>query len=185
MSSPDQTTRRRALFAVALLPTLMLGGCFRPMYASTDDAAVPGLTQTLSSISIDQTEDRTTQIIRNKLSFDLTGGGEAPDPRYKLTLLANIYADTALVNSFTVTPEVDTVTVTCDFTLRDAATNKILFKAKGAARKSYDRGLQRFAAIRAQTSAEAAAAEVLADQIRTRLAIYLADHPQGATPAKS
>jgi len=174
--------RRRALFAVALLPTLMLGGCFRPMYATTEGAVAPGLTQKLASIAIDRTDDRTTQLVRNKLSFYLSGGGETPATRYKLSLLASTFADTALVNSFSVTPEVDTVTVTCDFTLRDAATNKIIFKAKGNARKSYDSGLQRFAAIEAERDAEAAAADVLADQIRTRLAIFLADHQNGTPP---
>ncbi|MDQ0392422.1 LPS assembly lipoprotein LptE [Labrys monachus] len=183
MSSPDQTARRTALLALALLPALMLGGCFRPMYATTEGAVAPGLSNKLASITIDQTDDRTTQIIRNKLSFYLTGGGEVPAPRYKLTLVASAFADTALVNSFTSTPEVDTATVTCDFTLRDAATGKVLFKAKGNARKSYDRGLQRYAAVRAEKDAEAAAADVLADQIRTRLAIFLADHPQGAPTA--
>jgi LPS-assembly lipoprotein len=184
MSSPDRTMRRAALFAVALLPALMLGGCFRPMYASTDDAVAPGLTQKLASIEIDPTDERTTQVIRNKLSFYLTGGGDTPAPAYKLSLLASTFADTALVNSFSTVPEIDTVTVTCDFSLRDAKTNKVIFKAKGNARKSYDRGLQRFAAVRAEKDAEAAAADVLADQIRTRLAIFLATHQHGTPPLK-
>jgi LPS-assembly lipoprotein len=178
MSSPDRPTRRAALLAVALLPALMLGGCFRPMYAETDNAATPGLTERLAAVGIDpQTTDRIGQQIRNKLSFNLTGGGDAPAPRYMLNLETSTFADTALVDTLNNAPEIDTVTVTCDFTLRDPKTDKVLFKARANARKSYGRGLQRFAAVRAQRDAENATADILADQIRTRLAIYLANHP--------
>jgi len=44
-------------------------------------------------------------------------------------------------------------------------------------RTSYHRGLQRFAAVRAGRAAENAAATVLADQLKTRLAIFLSSHP--------
>src|ERR1700730_14529263 len=98
MSSPDRTTRHPALLAVALLPTLMLSGSFRPIYASTDNAAVSGLAQKLASIDIsDPGEDPATQMIRNKLSFNLSGG-DTPASRYRLTLAPSVDVGTALVN---------------------------------------------------------------------------------------
>jgi|EndMetStandDraft_6_1072998.scaffolds.fasta_scaffold153628_2 LPS-assembly lipoprotein len=176
MSSSDHRTRRGALFALALIPALMLGGCFRPMLADPANGA-PGLKDRLAAISIDPVQDRVGQQVRNKLSFNLTGGGEAPPTRYTLTLMTSVFANSALVDAVNDTPQVDTVTVTTDFTLKDAATEKVLLKAKGNARKSYAAGLQRYATVRAQRDAENDAAEVLADQIRLRLAAYLADHP--------
>jgi LPS-assembly lipoprotein len=176
MSSSDQPTRRKALLALALVPTLMLGGCFRPMLADPANGS-PGLKDRLAAISIDPVDDRVGQQVRNKLSFNLTGGGEAPPARYTLTLDTSTLSESALVNALNATPQVDMVTVTVDFTLKDAATSKVLYKAKMNTRKSYGSGLQRYAAIRAQRDAENDAAEVMADQIRLRLATWLADHP--------
>jgi LPS-assembly lipoprotein len=176
MSSSDQPTRRKALLALALVPTLMLGGCFRPMLADPANGA-PGLKDRLAAIAIDQVQDRVGQQVRNRLSFDLTGGGEAPPPRYSLTLVTSTFAESALVDALNSTPQINTLTVTCDFTLKEFGTDKILYKAKGNARKSYGSGLQRYATVRAQRDAENDAAETMADQIRLRLATWLANHP--------
>jgi LPS-assembly lipoprotein len=176
MSSSDQPTRRKALLALALVPTLMLGGCFRPMLADPTNGA-PGLKDRLAAISIDPVADRVGQQVRNKLSFNLTGGTDAPPTRYTLALVSSNYSSTALLDAFNATPQIDMVTVTVDFTLKDAATGKVLYKAKMNTRKSFASGLQRFASIRAQRDAENDAAEVMADQIRLRLATWLADHP--------
>ena len=178
MSSPDRTTHHAALLAGALLPTLTLSGYFRPIYVSADNAAVSGLTQRLASIDIaDPGEDPATQMIRNKLSFNLSGG-DTPAPRYRLTLAPSVDVGTALVNALEDTPQVNTLTLTCDFTLYSlSGDKKMLFKAKGSAGNSYDRGLQRFAALRAMRDAQGASADMLADQIRTRVAISLPNIP--------
>lgn len=176
MSSSSQTSRRGALFALALLPAVMLGGCFRPMLADPGNGS-PGLKGRLASIAIDPVDDRVGQQVRNRLSFNLTGGAEAPPSRYRLVLATSSSFDSALVDALNATPQVDTVTLTTDYTLLDPATDKILLKAKNFARKSYNSGLQRFASVRARRNAENDAADVMADQIRLRLATWLADHP--------
>ena len=179
MSSPDRTMRHATLLAVTLLPTLMLSGSFRRMYASTDNAAVSGLIQKLASIDIsDPGEDPATKMIRNKLSFNLSGGGDTAAPRYRLTPAPSVNVETALFNALEDIPQVNTRTLTCDFTLYSlGGGKKVLFKAKGSAGKSYDRGLQRFAALRAMRGAQEAAADVPADQFHTRLAIYMTNIP--------
>ncbi|WP_448954087.1 LPS assembly lipoprotein LptE [Labrys neptuniae] len=176
MSSSDQPSRHRALLALALVPMLMLGGCFRPMLADPGNGS-PGLKARLAAISIDPVDDRVGQQVRNRLSFNLTGGAEAPPARYRLVLNTTNNSDSALVNALSNTPEIDTVTVTVDYTLLDPMTGKVVLKAKEFARKSYNSGLQRFATTRALRDAQNDAAEVLADQIRLRLATWLADHP--------
>ncbi|PRH85157.1 hypothetical protein C5L14_22100 [Labrys okinawensis] len=176
MSSSNQTSRRSALFALALLPAVMLGGCFRPMLADPGDGS-PGLKNRLAAIAIDPVDDRVGQQVRNRLSFNLTGGAEAPPPRYRLVLATSSSSDSALVDALNATPQIDTVTLTTDYTLLDPATGKILLKAKNFTRKSYNSGLQRFATVRARRDAENDAADVMADQIRLRLATWLANHP--------
>ena len=176
MSSSDRPTRGTALLALALAPTLMLGGCFRSMLADHSNGS-PGLKERLASISIDPVQDRVGQQVRNRLSFNLTGGAEAPPARYTLSLATSNLSDSALIDALNTTPEIDMVTVTVDFTLKDAVTGKILYKAKMNTRQSYASSLQRFANVRAERNAENDAAEVMADQLRLRLATWLADHP--------
>jgi hypothetical protein len=116
-------------------------------------------------------------MIRNKLSFNLIGG-DTPAPRYWLTLAPSVDVGTALVNALENTSQVKTLTFTCDFTSYSrSGDKKMLFKAKGSAGKSYDRCLQRFAALRAMRDAREASANVLNDRIRTRLAISLPNIP--------
>jgi LPS-assembly lipoprotein len=175
MSSFDRTARRGALCALTLLPALMLGGCFRPMLADPANGS-PGLKDRLASISISPAPDRLTQQVRNKLSFNLTGGGEAPTPRYSLALTTAAIGEQAVVNATTDEPVAAILSVIADFTLTDSETKKILFKAKVNARKAYAAGTQRFAGVRAERDAENDVSETLADQIRLRLAAYLASH---------
>ena len=177
MSSPDQRLRRTALLALALVPTLMLGGCFRPMYAAPSDGG-PALTERLAAISVDLAGSRVGQQVRNNLTFGLTGGGAPAVPKYILHMTVISTLDTDIVDSRANTPEIDVVILSGTYTLTPAdGSDKVLLEGKAYARKSYDRGLQRFAALRAARDAENDAATLVADQIKTRLAIYLSSRP--------
>lgn len=186
MSSPERRSKRSpALVALALLPALALGGCFRPMYAAPSGGG-PGVTEQLSAVDIDPATSRVALQIRNNLSFAFTGGAEAATPRYGLSLLVRSTRDAAIVNAQENVPLIDSVIVSSEYTLTDKATKKVLMHGKAFATKSYDRSLQRFAAVRAQRAAEDDAAGAVADQIRTRLSMYFATHPElPGTPYKS
>ena len=176
MSSSDRRTRRALLLALGLAPTLMLGGCFRPMYATPSDGG-PALNERLSAIAVDEATERVGQQVRNALTFGLTGGGAPAAPKYILHMSVTSSASSGIVDSRTNTPEIDTVVVTCSYGLTAVGSPEILFSGRVYGRKSYDRGLQRFAALRAQRDAENDSAKLVADQLKTRLAIFLADHP--------
>jgi len=169
-------SRRRAICGLAIAPALLLGGCFRPMYATYDGAVAPGLVNELSAISIDPIPDRVSQRVRDNLLFDFTGGAEPTAPRYKLGLGVGVAGTPQVVNGTTLTLEIALITLRGNFTLVDAKTNKVLFSGTAYARKSYSGTLQYFAANRAANDAMNTAAVDLADQIRTQLAIYLAEH---------
>jgi len=177
MSSSDRRTRRALLLALGLAPTLMLGGCFRPMYATPSDGG-PALNERLSAIAVEAATERVEQQVRNALTFGLTGGGAPAQPKYLLHMSVTSSATSGIVDSRANTPEIDTVVVTCSYGLTAIGDPQVLLlSGKAYGRKSYDRGLQRFAALRAQRDAENDAAVLVADQLKTRLAIFLADHP--------
>lgn len=177
MSSPDRSSRP-ALPVLALLSTLALAGCFRPMYAEPASGG-PGLTEKMASvevtpIAVGSRDARVAQQVRNNLQFALTGGGEAGTPAYTLSLDVRSNQSDLIVDAETNEPQVDAVTVSGEFTLTPVGSKTPVLTGKNYARKAYDRSLQRFAAVRAARDAENGAAEVLADAIKTRVAIYLA-----------
>jgi len=169
-------SRRRAICGLVLVPALLLGGCFRPMYATYDGAVAPGLVNDLSAISIEPSPDRVTNRVRENLLFNFTGGAEPAAPRYKLGLGVNTAGAPQVVNGTTLTLEIAIITLRGNFTLVDSKTNQVLFSGTAYARKSYSGTLQYYAANRAAYDAMNTAAVDLADQIRTQLAIYLAAH---------
>jgi len=175
MSSSDRVAAR-ALKPAVLIVALALGGCFRPMYASVSPTG-QALDTTLASVMINPVSGRVPQQVRNNLDFGLTGGGARPEIRYTLNLSVTASHYSSIVDVQTNQPQVDTVIVTADFTLTAVGGKAPVLTGHDFANKSYDRTLQRFEAVRATRDAENSAAEVVADQIRTRVAAYLADHP--------
>lgn len=177
MSSSERSFRLVApVFVVAA--ALLLGGCFRPMYATTSVApGAPPLTETLAAVSVGKIEGRVGQQVRNALEFGLTGGSGAAPPRYRLEMAVISSRTTAIVDVENDEPRIDTVTLTGTFSLFPVDSKTPVLRGTNYARKSFDRGLQRFAALRAARDAENGAARVLADQIKTRVAMFLAERP--------
>jgi LPS-assembly lipoprotein len=176
MSSSDRRSRRMVLLALGLAPTLFLGGCFRPMYATPADGS-PALTDKLALVDVSPAHDRVTQQVRNALTFSFSGGSATPPPKYVLHLTVAVSGAANIVDSRANTPEIDTVIVSGTYVLTPVDSEVVLLDGKAFARKSYDRGLQRFAALRAARDAENDAAALVADQIKTRLAIFLSSRP--------
>jgi LPS-assembly lipoprotein len=175
MSLPERRPRLAATL-LALGLALLVGGCFRPMYASVSPAG-PSLTETLAAVEVEPIKGRVGQQVRNNLDFGLTGGAGAPPPRYTLRVALTTSRISSIIDPVTNEPQIDTVALTGSFELFAKGTPAAVLSGKDYARKSFDRGLQRFAALRAARDAEDSAAKVLADQIRGRVAIYLAEHP--------
>jgi LPS-assembly lipoprotein len=179
MSWSDRLSARAlkaATLLVALAPALVLAGCFRPMYARVSPTG-QALDTTLASVMINPVSGRVPQQVRNNLDFGLTGGGARPDIRYTLNLSVATSRYSSIVDVKTDQPQVDTVIVTADFTLTPVGGKVPVVSGHNFASKSFDRTLQRFVALRAARDAENSASEIVADQIRTRVAAYLADHP--------
>lgn len=164
------TQNRRLVLAMAMLLPLGLSGCFRPLYAP--DAAGNSFETTMAAVAVDPIEGRVGQQVRNALLFGLTGGGQAPAPRWTLTVKVASSRETALVDVRTDEPQIDAVTLTGDYSLK-TPDGKIIDSGSVIARTTFDRTLQRFGALRAARDAENRAAELYAEQIKTRVAIRL------------
>ena len=178
MSSSDRRLARLGPATLLIVAALALAGCFRPMYASTAlPPGAPGLSERLAAVSIDKIEGRVGQQVRNELDFRLTGGAGSAPPRYRLAVEVVTTRTTSIVDAEDNEPRIDTVTLLGTFALYPVDAQQPVLSDKLYARKSFDRGLQRFAALRAARDAENGAAKVLADQIRTRVAMYLAENP--------
>lgn len=174
MSSPDRPLRRFALVVLALTPSLLLAGCFRPMYASVGTDA-PALTQTLAAVEVTAIPGRVGQQVRNNLQFDLTGGGGAAPPLYRLDVAVTSSRASSIVDVPTDEPQIDTLLLTATYTLYKIGTPAAILTGRLNSSKSFDRTLQRFAAVRAARDAENSAAKVLAEQLKTRIAIFLSE----------
>jgi LPS-assembly lipoprotein len=118
---------------------------------------------------------RVGQQVRNNLQYGLTGGGGAAPPRYRLDVGIIASRTSSIVDAKSDEPQIDTVLITGTFSLVDLSTNKVVLAGRNNARKSFDRTLERFGALRAARDAENSAATLLAEQIRNRVAIHLAE----------
>ena len=157
MSSSDRLLRLVPP-ALALVAALGLAGCFRPMYASTPNT--PTLAGAMAAVSVDKIEGRVGQQVRNALDFGFTGGAGNAPPRYRLAVELTELRTSAIVDVRSDEPQVDTVTLTGTFKLFPVDKDTPVLTGKNVAAKSFDRDLQRFAALRAARDAENSAAQI-------------------------
>jgi LPS-assembly lipoprotein len=151
-----------------------LGGCFQPMYGGVGGGQ---LVSELQAIKVEPIPDRLGHYLGNELIFNLNGTGSSPTPKYRLVVTARERVSSPLVDTVTARATAGTVLVDAEYKLyREPFTegDKPIVEDVAVAAEGYDRSSQRFANLRAARYAEIQNAKVLADQIRTRLAISLA-----------
>jgi LPS-assembly lipoprotein len=106
--------------------------------------------------------------------FQLTGGAGPGTPSYRLAMKMSLSKTAMIVDIATGRTEAEVVGIDVSYTLTEVGTKKVVVNSQTFARVSSDvPGLQqRFAHQRAQRDAENRATQVIAEQIRTRLASY-------------
>ncbi|WP_349369566.1 LPS assembly lipoprotein LptE [Salinarimonas sp.] len=191
MSSPDDRapTRRLVLAGIAGLAALPLGGCLRPLYAPT--ASGVGLEDALRAVQVEPvtvapTGEVLSHHLRQELVFALDGTGRATTegPKaYRLETNVVVSTRTPIVDATTLRASVATLTGTARYRLAtlDGATEIDRGSVQGAV--TYERLVQRFATVRAERDAQIRLAKVLADDIRTQVALALRSAPPTATLA--
>lgn len=153
---------------IAIAAGLVLAACtVQPVYGPAPAGGT--VAQMLRSITIEPVDTRVGQVVRNRLMFYLTGGGEPADPQYRMRLRVTS-SETALGITRKGSAAAYSVTVTASYTLYRSGSDDIVVRETVRGTASYDRFSQNFANIRAKRDAENRAAEVAANEIRLRIA---------------
>jgi LPS-assembly lipoprotein len=165
---------------------LALGACgFKPLYGTGDDG---GPQAGLAHVTIPEPGDRFTQLIRNELLSSMAAPGSDGAGLYRLEL-RQTRATPAVIRSKAGLNQREMVEATVTFRLVDARSGKLLKEGRTFANIPFDRvGSEEtdtpdaqvnseFANVQAEANAGERAAIQVADDIRTRLAVYFAANP--------
>ena len=176
---------RRLLRWVAVAAAAALtAGCFQPLYgehAAGPGAVAPNVRDAFATVEIDQIsapngtpEARIAVELRNNVIYELTGGAGSGTTSYRLRIQMKLSKAAMIVDIATGRTEAEIIGIDVNYTLTEVGTKKVVVNSQTFARVSSDvPGLQqRFAHQRAQRDAENRAANVIAEQIRSRLASY-------------
>lgn len=161
--------------AAAVLMLAAVAGCtVRPLLATE-----PGVQNrtALSSISISPVNTRPAQEVRNHLIFLFGGGsGQPANPSRTLDLaVASRTSSAVQVQSGGENePTAGMVTMTGTYTLKDAASGRVVANGQRQVSSAFDRPRQEFAVLRAERDAENRAARELAEFIQLSVAQDLA-----------
>ncbi|MGE0745067.1 MAG: LPS assembly lipoprotein LptE [Rhodospirillales bacterium] len=163
-------TRRGLALIGVVAAALSLGGCgFRPLYG--ERAAAPEIGEKLADVGVDIIPDRSGQILRNELLDRMTPRGAPGAPAYHLGVaLTESRQEFAIRQDETATRS--NVIFSARFALRRASDNQVIHGGIAVVRNSYDLLQNKFATLSAEEDARTRALRQLAEEIRTRLAIY-------------
>jgi LPS-assembly lipoprotein len=126
----------------------------------------------VGTVSVPTQRQEMGHTLRSELVFALDGSGLNQErKRYRLTASVSDSLATPLVSSATGRAVSATIVATATWQIVDIETSEIVYSGNAQAAASYDRPIQRFAALRAQRDAETRVAKQLSEQIAGRIAI--------------
>jgi LPS-assembly lipoprotein len=162
---------------------LGLGGCLRPLYGSAEYNGL-NIQRALAGVRVTVQGDRLQHYLRNELEFGLRGGNPVPGALpgkaadtvmpYSLVVHAGQRVNSAVVDRLSGVAESATMVLEATYTLTETGKSGTLETGTATVIISYDRSQQRFASVRAARDAEIQGAKQMAEQIKTRVAAYLA-----------
>jgi len=157
-----------------ILISLALSGCIEPLYGT--QTGIQSIVPDMRAIKVEPIPDRIGHYLENELIFALNGTGSRPPPKYRLVVTVRERLSTPIVNTVTGEAQAGDVNVDADYRLyRIAGVDEPIVTGNVTQFVVYDRSTQRLSNVRAARDAEMRNAKSLADQIRTRIAIALAN----------
>lgn len=158
--------------AIVLSSAILLQGCgYQPLYATRADGT--SVSQQLAEVGVEQQSTRVGQLVRNEIVKSTRPAGTGAPDRYFLKFVTRSSAQTLVDTSDTVHRRL-AYNLSVNFQLIDSATSKPVFSGSAFSRVPYDRLNASFANVQARTNAEEQAARQIGEEIKTRLAAYLA-----------
>jgi len=177
MSSSERGSLRLVVARLAALAALAgglaLSGCVEPLYGPLSSGGM--MADELQAIAVDPIPERLGHYVRNELIFAFNGTGSEVRPRYRLTVGLRERVQTPILDTVTTRATSATVIVDAEYRLITVPDGKEVTKGVAFGVASYDRFSNRLANVRAARDSETRDARVIADEIRTRVAVALAD----------
>lgn len=162
--------RTMVMIAAALISTVTLAGCgFRPLYGTGPGAAGDAL----AGIEVPPLPNREGQLVHDYLTRALAVDGNGGPSRYRLDIqLSSSRAELGIRQDETATRA--NLTMSASMSLVDLATNKVIYTGATSVTNSYNIVEAQFATVASEIDSTERAARALADNIRTRVAAFLA-----------
>ncbi len=166
------------LFFLVIIVSGLVGACgFNPLYGKHGSGVAPA-EQFLARIQIQQIKNRIGQQLRNNLLSRLSPKGPSAQPLYSLSItLSESISSLEIQKSARVTR--GNLKVSAKYSIKRlhfngevATANENLTSGNVLATSSYNIPQAQYAAMAALKDAQARAVKELADDIRTRLAVY-------------
>lgn len=163
---------KHAIKSFALIGLLALSACgFQPLYATRDDGS--SVSQQLAEVNVSPQTDRVGQLVRNEIVRSTRPAGTQAEDRFYLRFEARSNSQTLIDTADTVHRRL-AYNLSTNFRLIDASTNKVIFSGRAFSRVPYDRLDASFSNVQARVNAEEQAAKQVGQEMRTRLAAFLA-----------
>jgi LPS-assembly lipoprotein len=189
MLSSESYRQRLVRFSVVVLVATLVGACgFRPLYGRHGAGTLPA-EQYLARIEIKQIDSRIGQQLRNNLLSRLSPKGSSGQPLYSLSInISESISSLGVKKSAVVTR--GNLRVSAQYTMVKLHFNEENTDPTGVdlttsltngtvlATSSYDIPQAQYAALAALKDARTRAVKELADDIRTRLAVYFKQNPE-------
>jgi LPS-assembly lipoprotein len=157
---------------MVLILAVGLASCVQPLYGPKFDGV--SVAADLRAIKVEPIPDRIGHYLENELIFALNGTGSTPTPKYRLVVTVHERLSTPVINSVTGEAQAGDVNVDADYRLyKIAGDQQPIASGNVTEFVVYDRSTQRLSNVRAARDAEVRNAKMLADQIRTRIAVAL------------
>lgn len=193
MSSPDDRpeavaapTRRTVLVGFACVAALPLAGCLTPLYGPT--AGGGSLEQALRAVQVEPVSvspdgEVLGHHLRQELVFALDGTGRATtqgQKAFSLATSATVATAAPIVDAATLRAKISTLRGTAVYRLVRIDGGGVVDSGSVQGAVTYENTIQRFAAVRAAREAQIRLAKLLADAMRTQIAVALRATPDAA-----
>ncbi len=161
----------RRAFAILLLSLAVAGCGFKPMYGDNATATSPAVMDRMATIDIRPIPDRLGQVVRNELVDALTPRGASGGAVYELALkVGEEREDVGLRQNAAATRA--NYRMSAKFELREIATDKVVLTGTTWAETAFDIVQQDYPTVIAQQDAQQKLAVELAEEIKTRIAVF-------------
>lgn len=160
------------IFLVSLC-ALALSGCFRPLNGQFGkDSSISAELAKIDIVSSAKSEVLNHYLVED-LRFEFTGGQPSKDIRYKLEISASDGLTVPVIESSSGRAEIGSIIASAKYKLTRLDTGTVLGSGTVSSSATFDRMSQRFSSVRARRDAEIRDAQVMAEEIRTRIAALL------------